>query len=154
MNKWWLLLLVLFLGSSLIGCSSNDKAMSGEEPPKTVVEIEGETYETVLGSYCWKNMCVDTIGPPELLEGKDPTKVNPGEKITIVMDYNPKPNEVHMEQMVNDNDSKEVKMDNNQFAAPTEKGVYYYTYSVWWNDEKEKNVSHGDAFYSFAIEVN
>ena len=94
------------------------------------------------------------IGPPELLEGKDPTKVNPGEKITIVMDYNPKPNEVHMEQMVNDNDSKEVKMDNNQFAAPTEKGVYYYTYGVWWNDEKDKNVSHADAFYSFAIEVN
>ena len=153
MNKW-LLLLVLFLGSSLMGCSSNDKSMSGDKPPKTVVEIGGETYETVLGSYCWKKMCVDTVGPPELLEGKDPIKVKPGEKITIVMNYNPKPNEVYLGQMINDNDSTEVNMENNRFTAPTEKGIYYYTYSVWWKDKKEKNLSHGDAYYAFVIEVD
>jgi hypothetical protein len=156
MNRW-LLLLVLFLGISLTACSSNDdKSLTGEKPPKTVVKIGNETYETVLGSYCWKSMCVDTVGPPELLEGIDPIKVIPGEKIVIVMDYNPKPNEIYMYQMVNDEDSMEteVKMKNNRFAAPKEKGVYYYTYSVWWKDKEEKNVSHGDAFYAFVIEVN
>jgi hypothetical protein len=152
MNKW-LLLFALFVGISLMGCSNNQIALSGEKPPKTVVEIGNETYETVLGSYCWKSMCVDTVGPPELLEGKDPVKVRAGEEIVIVMDYNPKPNEISVEQIINDNDSTEVKIKKNRFAAPTEKGVYYYTYSVWWKDEKEKNVSHGDAFYAFAIEV-
>ncbi|MBO1910880.1 hypothetical protein J4G37_39565, partial [Microvirga sp. 3-52] len=53
-----------------------------------------ELKRTVLGTYCWKSMCVDTVGPQELLDGKDPVKVKAGEEIVIVMDYNPKPNEI------------------------------------------------------------
>ena len=153
MNKW-LLLLVLFLGIGLTGCSSEAKSMLGEKPPKTVVEIGNDTHATVLGSYCWKAMCADTVGPHKLLGGKDPIKVNPGEKITIVMDYNPQPNEVYVGKMDNENDDTEVKFENNRFTAPTEKGVYYYIYSVSWMDEKEANLSHGHAYYAFVIEVN
>ncbi|QUW20277.1 hypothetical protein JSQ81_10335 [Sporosarcina sp. Marseille-Q4063] len=153
MNRW-LLLLLLFLGIGLTGCSSEAESMSGEKPPKTVVKIGNETYATVLGSYCWKNMCADTVGPHKLLEGKDPIKVNRGEKITIVMNYNPQPNEIYLGKMDNENDDTEVKMENNRFTAPTEEGIYYYIYSVFWMDEKEANVSHGDAYYAFSIEVN
>jgi hypothetical protein len=153
MNRW-LLLLVLFLGIILTACSNEAESMSGEKPPKTVVKIGNDKHATVLGSYCWKNMCVDTVGPHKLLEGKDPIKVNPGEKITIVMDYNPQPNEVYVGKMDNENDSTEVKIENNRFTAPTEKGIYYYIYSVWWMDEKEANVSHGDAYYAFVIEID
>jgi hypothetical protein len=154
MNKW-LLLLVLFLGISLTACSSNDdKSLTGEKPPKTVVEIGSETYATVLGSYCWKNMCADTVGPHKLLEGKDPIKVKPDEKITIMMNFNPQPNEIYLGKMDNENDDTEVKLENNRFIAPTNKGIYYYIYSVSWMDEKEANVSHGDAYYAFVIEVN
>ena len=69
------------------------------------------------------------------------------------MDYNPKPNVVYVGKMDNENDSTEVKIEKDRFTAPIEKGVYYY-YSVWWMDEKEENLSHGDAFYAFVIEVD
>ena len=59
------------------------------------------------------------------------------------MDYNPQPNEVYVGKMDNENDSTEVKIEKNRFTAPTEKGVYYYIYSVSWMDEKEANLSHG-----------
>ena len=48
----------------------------------------------------------------------------------------------------------EVVVKDNHFTAPTQKGVYYYSYGVWWMDGKEENLSHGDAFYAFVLEVN
>lgn len=99
-------------------------------------------------SYCWKNG-VRTI---ELLEGKEPIKVNPGEKITFLMDYKPKPNEFHLLR-INESNENEIVIEDNSFSAPTNKGVYYYSYGVWWMDDKKENVSQGDAFYSFSLEV-
>lgn len=43
----------------------------------------------------------------------------------------------------------EVAVKDNTFQAPIQKGTYYYSYGVWWMDEKEANVAHGDAFYYF-----
>jgi len=37
--------------------------------------------------------------------------------------------------------------------APSKAGTYYYSYSVWWMDESQKNVSNGDASYAFVLEV-
>jgi uncharacterized lipoprotein NlpE involved in copper resistance len=150
MNKW-LVASLLFILLTLMGCSNN--RMAGEKPPKVLIEIGNETYGTTLGSYCWRNTCVDTAGPVELLEGKTPMKVKPGEDVTFVMDYEPKPNEFHIVQMI-ENGETEVVVKDNHFVAPTEKGIYYYSYGVWWMDEKEANLSHGDAFYAFALEVN
>lgn len=111
-----------------------------------------KNYETKLGTYCWKDGCVDTAGPAELLKGKVPIKVNPGEKISFRMEYEPKPNEFNLLQ-VSDSNENEVLMEENCFYAPTRKGVYYYSYGVWWMDDKKENLSHGDAFYAFALEV-
>lgn len=85
----------------LMGCSLN--GMTGSQPPKARIEVGEKSYQTKLGTYCWKRTCVDTAGSVELLKGKTPVKV--------------------------------------------------YDYGVWWMDEKEENLSKGDAFYAFVLEV-
>ncbi|WP_066231840.1 hypothetical protein [Heyndrickxia sporothermodurans] len=155
MFKW---LGVLLLVISVMGCSniSSNNGMSGNKPPKATIEIGNKSYETTLGTYCWhhngKGECVDKVGPVELLKDQKPVNVHPGEKITFKMDYEPKPNEIHVEQ-INKNNSIEIPVKVNSFFAPNEKGIYYYSYGVWWMDEKEENVSNGDAFYAFVIKV-
>jgi len=148
MKKCLYLLIVLF-GLTSMGCS---KGMSGDKPPKVYIDIGNEKYETKLGAYCWKGTCVDTAGPLELLKGKEPIKVIPGEKISFIMDYEPRPNEFHLIQM-NENNENDIIVKENSFSAPTQKGIYYYSYGVWWMDEKEENLSNGDAFYALVLEV-
>ena len=149
MNRW-LLLVVIVIGLSLLGCSAED--VSGDKPPQVFIKIGKEKYQTILGTYCWGSTCVDTAGPVELLAGKEPISVKPSEVISLEMNYEPKPNEVYVVQM-SESGEKEITVQDNQFTAPSEKGIYYYSYGVWWMDEKEENVSHGDAFYAFALEV-
>jgi len=153
MKKCFLVLIALF-GLTILGCSKN--GLSGGKPPKAFIEINNKRFETTLGTYCWqengKGKCVDSIGPIELLKGKKPIEVKSGENITFVMDYEPKPNKFHVIQIRNNKETEIVVKDNN-FSAPIQKGLYYFSYGVWWMDEKEENLSHGDAFYSFSLEV-
>ncbi|MGG0177445.1 hypothetical protein [Gottfriedia acidiceleris] len=146
---------ILFFFLIFTGCSAN-YGLKGNKPPKTMVQVENQTYDTKLGSYCWitkgKGECADTAGPVKLLEGKKPIEVKPGETVKIKMNYNPKPNEIHLVQ-INDNKEIEIEVVKNQFSAPINKGVYYYSYGVWWMDKKDEHLSHGDAFYAFALEV-
>ena len=125
-------------------------------PPIVNIEMDGVKHETKLGSYCWesngKAECVDTAGPVELLADDEPIQIKSGEQITLTMDYTPKPNEIHLSQIKN-NEEIEIEIKDQKFTAPDEKGIYYYSYGVWWMDEKEENVSHGDAFYAFVLEV-
>jgi len=154
MKKCFFILVALF-GLTIMGCSNN--GLSGGKPPKVFIEIDNKKFETTLGTYCWqgegKSECVDTAGPVELLKDKKPIEVKSGENITFLMDYEPKPNEFHVVQIGN-NKETEVIVKDNRFTAPTQSGVYYYSYGVWWMDEKEANLSHGDAFYAFVLEVN
>jgi hypothetical protein len=149
MWKYFLMVSILF-GLLIAGCSNNGLSVS--KPPEAFVIIDGEKYEMDLGTYCWKGTCVDTAGPVERLEGKEPIIVKAGEKISFEMDYDPNPNKIHLVQF-HDNEEKQMTVSDNCFTAPTEAGIYYYSYGVWWMDEKEEHLSHGDAFYSFAIEV-
>jgi hypothetical protein len=157
------LTILYFLMVSLIlsACNSLDSnteenSLSGEKPPNAYIEINNRRFDTKLGTYCWhtkgKGICVDTAGPVELLKGKKPLEVRPEEKITFGMDFNPKPNQFHVLQIGNGKET-EVVVNDNQFSAPAQKGVYYYTYGVWWMDEEKKNIAHGDAFYAFVLEV-
>ncbi|KQL32870.1 hypothetical protein AN960_23155 [Bacillus sp. FJAT-25509] len=154
MSKW-LSVTVLFFILILTGCSANN-GMKGKKPPKTMVQVENQTYDTRLGTYCWQSKgqgeCVDTAGPVLLLEGKKPIEVKPGENVKIIMNFNPKPSEIHLTQF-NNNKESEIVVVKNQFSAPMNKGVYYYSYAVYWMDKKDKHLSHGDAFYAFALEV-
>ena len=152
--KKWAIVFVILIGLNLMGCA--DIAMVGEKPPKVSIEVGNELYETTLGSYCWNgwmnSTCADTAGPIDLLKDTKPIKVKPGEKISFVMNYEPKPSEMDVVQFHENKESK-IELTENKITAPTQKGIYYYAYSVWWQDEKDPNVSQGDAFYAFVIEV-
>ena len=154
MSKW-VGASILFTVFILTGCSSND-GMKGDKPPQVMIQIGEQTYETKLGTYCWnakgKGECVDKVGPVELLKGEKPIEVRPGEDVTFLMNYNPKPNEIDVTQ-INNNKETKVVVAKNRFIVPTNKGIYYYSYGVWWMDKKEKHVSNGDASYVFALEV-
>lgn len=158
MNKWLLSFIVL-IAITIAGCSKSESStnkMTGSKPPTAMIKIGEETFLTKLGSYCWtvknKSTCVDTAGPVELLKNENPIQVKAGEKVTFEMDYEPKPNEKHLLQ-INEDREMDVVVTDNHFSAPMEKGVYYYSYGVWWMDKKEANVSNGDAFYAFVLEV-
>ncbi len=154
------ILLGLFIVS---GCTNplngkSEMKLTGDQPPNVVVEVDGEDYETTLGSYCWESsskgnsICVDTAGPKELVKDKEPIQIKAGQQITLKMDYTPKPNKIHLTQIKNDVET-EIEMRDNQFTVPNEKGIYFYSYGVWWMDEKVEYTSKGDAFYAFVIEV-
>ncbi|WP_100009990.1 hypothetical protein [Lentibacillus sediminis] len=121
-----------------------------------MIEVENNAFETTLGSYCWdgngQSTCVDTNGSKQLLQGKDKIKVKPGEEITFAMDYEPQPNQFHVLQ-IGKNEEVEVSVTNNSFKAPLEKGIYYYSFAVWWMDEEVDNLSRGSADYHFFINV-
>jgi hypothetical protein len=141
---------VMLCGLILAGCSNN--GLSGFKPPAVFVKIGDDKFETDLGTYCWKATCVDTAGPVERLKGVEPVIVKAGETISFFMDYEPKPNKIHLIYFKDDQE-KETKVADNRFTAPTQEGIYYYSYGVWWMDEKDEHLSHGDAFYAFVIEV-
>lgn len=150
----WIVGIIFLLLLFIVGCAK-DKDLP-DNPPKMFIKIGEKSYETILGTYCWSNgsgkgICVDKAGPEDLLEGKKPISVKQDEKIHIVM-KDPKPNETHL-LIVNGNIEKEVKIIENQFSVPKEKGIYYYSFGTWWKDNNDENVSNGDAYYAFAIEV-
>ncbi|XRG80169.1 hypothetical protein V5E38_07645 [Rossellomorea sp. GAMAL-10_SWC] len=151
----WICATVFFFYLILTGCSANN-GLKGNEPPKTMVQVENQIYATKLGTYCWQlkgqGECVDTAGPAELLKDKKPIEVKPGENVKFIMNYKPKPNEIHLTQINNGKES-EILLVKNQFSAPINKGVYYYSYGVHWMDKKDEHLSNGDASYAFALEV-
>ncbi|WP_203247932.1 hypothetical protein [Sporosarcina beigongshangi] len=149
MNRW-LLVVVALVGLSLPGCSKDE--LSEEEPPRAFIEIGNETYDTLLGTYCWGNTCVDKVGPIEMLEGKESIRVKPGEIISLMMNDGLQPSDFSIVQISEGGEQISIVQDN-QFNAPDEKGVYYYYYAARWMDEQEENVSYGDAYYVFALEV-
>ena len=78
-------MVIMLFGLFLAGCTNN--GLSGFKPPAAFVIIGVEKYEMDLGTYCWKGTCVDTVGPLERLEGKEPIIVKAGETIYFEMDY-------------------------------------------------------------------
>ena len=138
------------IGVLLTGC--NQETVFSSKPPNMYIEVEGEQYATKLGTYCWTKGCVDTVGPQELLEGKEPIQVTADQKITLQLQGDLKNTEFHLA-LENGEEYKEVPLEEYTFLAPTEPGTYYYSAGVWWNDSKKENVSKGDAFYAFVIEV-
>ncbi|MED4053480.1 hypothetical protein P4654_04930 [Niallia taxi] len=142
-----LLLLSFFL--LLTGCSN---LLVGDKPPPFYIVMDGVQHETKLGSYCWKNgICSDVSGVLDLLENEPPISVKPNEPIQFKLEL--KPSVVSFAQVEHNNKQLEVPITNNEIKAPADKGIYYYAYSCWWMDEKEKDTSLGDAYYAFAIKV-
>ncbi len=138
--------ITLFSFVLLTGCGKGTtEEFTGNQPPNAEIQIGDEVYETKLGTYCWSSRCVDSIGPVEFLKNEKPITVPPGAVIKFVMDYEPLPNKSFVEQITEDKKITEVAVNDSTFQAPIQKGTYYYSYGVWWMDEKEANVAHGDA---------
>lgn len=132
------------------------QALPGSEPPAAFIEVNGKRHETVLGTYCWsgekEGICVDTAGPVQLLEGKEPVEVQPGETIRLMIEGKPQPSDMELI-LVQDDQHIPIEVKDDQFTAPQEKGVYYYSLGAWWKAEENPDVSLGDAFYAFVIKV-
>ncbi|MFD1738709.1 hypothetical protein ACFSCX_19520 [Bacillus salitolerans] len=142
MSKIFFILAVI-LRLTIVGCSIGK--MLDSNPPSVYLQIDQEKYITKLGTYCWKNKCADVKAPPT-------ERLKPGEVISLLMDYETKPNAAYFEQYI-DEERKEVQLKDNRFNAPIHKGGYYYSYRAAWMDEEDKHLSHGDASYDFVIEV-
>jgi hypothetical protein len=136
--------------ASITGCSSS--GFLEESPPKVYLEINDHLYETKTGTYCWKNTCVDKAGPLELLKTEKPIEVKANESLALTIKHKRQPNERHMVQIQNKHEV-DVPLKKSKLKAPSKAGTYYYSYSVWWMDENQKNVSNGDALYAFVLEV-
>lgn len=149
MAKWLISISLMIL---LLGCVDKpDAKPHGANPPDVTVQVGDRTFATKLGTYCW-GRCVDMVGAAQLLEGREPIRVNPNQEVSLTMAYEPKPNQFHLMQESGSGQT-EIPLSGNTFKAPALPGLYYYTYSVWWMDEHRANVSNGDASYVFALEV-
>ncbi|MFD1607407.1 hypothetical protein [Oceanobacillus luteolus] len=64
--KKWLVASLLLTCFTLSSCSDAHNEITGEKPPEAMVEVRNQSYETILGSYCWggngQSTCVDTAG--------------------------------------------------------------------------------------------
>src|SRR5690606_27187136 len=65
-------------------------------PPAMTVSVGGVQIPVVQGSYCWTGegteVCIDTVGPAELVRETAPTPVSPG--ATLQLSYQLSPSEV------------------------------------------------------------
>lgn len=148
MNKFTRIIPVLLAIFVLASCNN---ALPGDNPPTVFIEENGRQHDAVLGSYCWNNICADAFETIKLWGDRKPIQIQSGDQITVDMNFTPKPNQAYLIQILDD--ETEINIPENPFTAPHEKGVYYYLYSVWWEDEQRENYSLGDAYYVFAIEV-
>jgi len=119
-------------------------------PPKPVVLSDGKEVPTVQGTYCWRNIinneCVDKISPPEIIANKKivPFSVSPQSKIKISF-KKPPIDGIEVDKWLSSGEIELVKVKDNVFSVPKEKGTYIYSISGRWDK--------GGSSYIFTIEV-
>ncbi|PPA69627.1 hypothetical protein [Jeotgalibacillus proteolyticus] len=137
--------LIIFI---MAGCTASGTQFG---PPKAMLKIGTETYETTLGSYCWSGnghgVCADAAGPEDALENEPGIQVPAGEEIVIELQTDLMPDRTELTQ-----NNKNVQSASFQFEAPEVPGIYYYSWGMWWMSDKENDVT-GDVFYLFKLEV-
>ncbi|WP_054958536.1 hypothetical protein [Paenibacillus dakarensis] len=154
MSRKLLLILCLML-FMLSACASKEETSSqnlGSEPPQPqLTTSDGKSIQVHQSSYCWSARCVDYIGPEDMLkdEAKDIVKANA--EVTIQIEGK-QPTELYLSTHNKDEINQEQITDN-QFKAPSEEGIYYYSLSAFWLLDKDKRISEGSSSYVFAIEV-
>ncbi|MCD9025918.1 YobA family protein [Cohnella silvisoli] len=124
----------------------------GATPPQPLIKAGEKKLAVYQSSYCWGTGCADYVGPEEMLKEKPKEQVEPGATITFAFENVKQPTEIYVSRSASRAVTQE-KLDGSSFAAPKEKGIYYYSLSAWWMKDKEKRISEGDSSYVFAIEV-
>lgn len=126
--------------------------LTGDAPPSAWIEYDGERYDAKRGSYCWVG-CVDmSFGPIDQLAELPAIVVQPGEKLTVQMEYEPMPNQIHVSYTEGD---KHIPVGNEDFTfhAPEESGRYYYSIFAKWTVEDQEDVTRADSIYYIVVEV-
>ncbi|MFJ6208589.1 hypothetical protein [Lysinibacillus sp. NPDC092081] len=119
-------------------------------PPKPVVLSEDKEVPTVQGTYCWRNIinneCVNKIPPPDIIANNKivPFTVLPQSEIKINF-KKPPIDRIEVEKWLSHDEIELVKVKDNVFSVPKEKGTYIYSISGRWDK--------GGSSYIFAIEV-
>ncbi|WP_433943044.1 hypothetical protein [Paenibacillus sp. SN-8-1] len=75
-----------------------------DSPPLPRVTFGTTQIQVTQSTYCWGKLgCADYADGRTLAQGKTPTVVAPGALIQISFDYKPSPNELNLQQFVDDN---------------------------------------------------
>ncbi|HWK23832.1 MAG TPA: hypothetical protein VNS08_12445 [Ureibacillus sp.] len=157
MYKVILVLSILFF---LSGCSHSIQSASSknnvgkDDPPLVQVKLDESVYTLLQGSFCWGDSrtasCVDYGTPFEITEYVEPIKVSRGEKITLSMKRKPLEHSLTFINLTT-KETVEIDLKNNQFKAPTERGLYIINFYGLW--EKDESNTSGDSSYVLKIVV-
>lgn len=121
------------------------------EPPTPKISVGEREIPTTQGSYCWDAMllaqCVDTIhtSPIDMTESRAPSIVSKNDEIEIEFPIGYQPENLRLEQWLDERNSKIIEINNERIKVPNESSVYVYHVIADWNQ--------GDGNYAFLIEV-
>lgn len=115
-----------------------------------IVTATSTKAEVIEGSYCWSALirarCVDKVYTSgyDMASSAKATKVAPGEVIEIHYPRQPG-TPVELTEWLNETQSNEAPLTKNEFTAPKDPGMYYYSVQADWR--------RGDGEHAFRIEV-
>ena len=146
MKKQLVLFLSVFLLCTLIYINPFQPAPFAPD----IVTASGQKAEVIEGSYCWSSFigikCVDKVYTSgyDMASSAKVKKVAPGEVIEIYYPRQPGTT-VELIEWQNENQSTEAPLTKNEFTAPKDPGIYYYSVQADWR--------RGDGEHAFRIEV-
>ncbi|UKS57431.1 hypothetical protein [Exiguobacterium acetylicum] len=118
-------------------------------PPNPEVEAQGKDVPTVQGSFCWdsllRSQCVDKTyrNGLDMVKKQTPVNVSAGESVRVELSGNPE--QVELIQWNDQKKESRISLNNDQFKAPMEPGVYAYELQSRWKK--------GDGQFGFALKV-
>lgn len=140
---------------AVAGCASVTNNLS--EPPELKLTTSSDTYDTLLGTYCWEvktnqSECVDKVGPMDLVKNQQAIEVEAGENIQFVLDESLRPKTAFLTWILKEEEKDVLLNEDYSFLAPTTAGEYIYGFTGKWElDDKGK--SSGDAQYVFKLVI-
>lgn len=146
MKKQLVLFLSVFLLCTLIYINPFQPAPFAPD----IVTASGQKAEVVEGSYCWNSFlraqCVDKVytSAHHMASSAKVKKVLPGEVIEIHYPRQPR-TIVELMEWKNEDRGTEISLEENQFSAPQEPGMYFYSIQSDW--------IRGDGIHAFRLEV-
>ncbi len=118
-------------------------------PPNPEVEANGKDVPTVQGSYCWSSLFRSQCGDKIYRNGLDmakeqkPVNVSAGAPVRVELSGDLK--SVKLIQWDDQKQESPVTLNNDQFNAPTEPGIYTYELNSRWKQ--------GDGQFGFSLKV-
>ncbi|WP_151736357.1 hypothetical protein [Paenibacillus tengchongensis] len=123
------------------------------KPPLPSVHAAEADVTVMQNSYCWDYLgCADYVGIPGMLDQVEPTTVQPGERLQILLDYSPAPTEELLYRWIDNGNYEQVPLSGQLFTAPEESGRYYYMYSAnWMTDDGVYVLNQTSAVFSIEV---